>query len=226
MAENNIRKGLGYIWTLENEGMVISQEALNERFGIEAADKLLEDMISSCFIVIDNQCIILTEAGRKQSELIIRRHRLAERLFFDVFDSNIDEYESGACKFELYVDCEIAADICTLLGHPETCPHGKIIPKGTCCVEAKKYLASLMSPLSGLKPGVLCKVVHIDTLVDSPSEKIAGFGILPGTRLRVHQIDPAFVIQIGESNTTIGRDIADRIYVRHKQDQTITDARA
>ena len=27
--------------------------------------------------------------------------------------------------------------VCTLLGHPRTCPHGRLIPEGECCRRAK-----------------------------------------------------------------------------------------
>ena len=76
----------------------------------------------------------LTERGRKRAADIIRRHRLAERLFTDslALDSET-EIEQQACKFEHILSPEATDKICTFLGHPRTCPHGAPIPRGTCC---------------------------------------------------------------------------------------------
>jgi putative ABC transport system ATP-binding protein len=85
------------------------------------------------------QMIIFTEKGRRRAEDIIRRHRLAERLFTQTFQVE-DEMEIAeqACKFEHILSPEATDRICTFLGHPRTCPHGSPIPAGECCVEAAK----------------------------------------------------------------------------------------
>jgi len=76
----------------------------------------------------------LTSRGRKKAADIIRRHRLAERLFTDslALDSET-EIEQQACKFEHILSPEATDKICTFLGHPRTCPHGALIPRGDCC---------------------------------------------------------------------------------------------
>jgi ABC-type glutathione transport system ATPase component len=78
----------------------------------------------------------LTERGRKKAADIIRRHRLAERLFTDslALDSET-EIEQQACKFEHILSPEVTDKICAFLGHPETCPHGSPIPAGECCAK-------------------------------------------------------------------------------------------
>jgi ABC-type glutathione transport system ATPase component len=76
----------------------------------------------------------LTSKGRQRAADIIRRHRLAERLFTDslAMDSET-EIEQQACKFEHILSPEATDKICTFLGHPKTCPHGAPIPPGRCC---------------------------------------------------------------------------------------------
>jgi putative ABC transport system ATP-binding protein len=79
----------------------------------------------------------LTPRGRERAGSIIRRHRLAERLFTDslAMDSET-EIEQQACKFEHILSPEATDKICTFLGHPKTCPHGAPIPPGPCCGRA------------------------------------------------------------------------------------------
>lgn len=76
----------------------------------------------------------LTSRGRQRAADIIRRHRLAERLFTDslALDSET-EIEQQACKFEHILSTEATDKICAFLGHPLTCPHGAPIPPGPCC---------------------------------------------------------------------------------------------
>src|SRR5438477_3629495 len=76
----------------------------------------------------------LTPRGRERAASIIRRPRLAERLFTDslAMDSE-SEIEQQACKFEHILSPEATDKICTFLGHPRTCPHGAPIPPGPCC---------------------------------------------------------------------------------------------
>jgi putative ABC transport system ATP-binding protein len=85
------------------------------------------------------QMIYFTEKGRRRAEDIIRRHRLAERLFTQTFQVEDEkEVAEQACKFEHILSPEATDRICTFLGHPRTCPHGSPIPAGECCVVAAK----------------------------------------------------------------------------------------
>ncbi len=77
--------------------------------------------------------IALTERGRKRACDLVRRRRLAERLFMDTFSIEDPEADTHACKFEHIISPELDEKICTFLGHPRTCPHGHPIPPGHCC---------------------------------------------------------------------------------------------
>lgn len=78
--------------------------------------------------------IEFTERGRQRAEDLVRRHRLAERLFTSVLQVNDRaEVEREACRFEHVLSEEAADHICSMLGHPATCPHGAAIPRGRCC---------------------------------------------------------------------------------------------
>jgi len=43
------------------------------------------------------------------------------------------EVELAACRMEHIIDPEVTNSICTFLGHPRRCPHGRAIPYGDCC---------------------------------------------------------------------------------------------
>jgi len=88
------------------------------------------------------QMIHFTDKGQQRAEDIIRRHRLAERLFMQTFRVQ-DEHEVAeqACRFEHILSPEATDSICSFLGHPRTCPHGSPIPAGPCCIAEKKHSA-------------------------------------------------------------------------------------
>jgi hypothetical protein len=94
----------------------------------------------------------LTPRGRERAGSIIRRHRLAERLFTDslAMDSE-SEIEQQACKFEHILSPEATDKICAFLGHPRTCPHGAPIPPGLCCGRASESVPSAVSSLTAQK---------------------------------------------------------------------------
>ena len=88
----------------------------------------------------------LTPRGRQRAADIIRRHRLAERLFTDslALDSET-EIEQQACKFEHILSPEATDKICAFLGHPRTCPHGALIPPGPCCGRSTDFAGGAFS---------------------------------------------------------------------------------
>jgi putative ABC transport system ATP-binding protein len=91
----------------------------------------------------------LTPRGHDRAGSIIRRHRLAERLFTDslAMDSE-SEIEQQACKFEHILSPEATDKICAFLGHPRTCPHGARIPPGACCGKTSDCVRATVSTSS------------------------------------------------------------------------------
>jgi putative ABC transport system ATP-binding protein len=80
-----------------------------------------------------NSEVRLTESGARRARDVVRRHRLAERLFTDTFAIEDAEAHQQACRFEHIITPELDRRICSFLGHPKTCPHGNPIPPGPCC---------------------------------------------------------------------------------------------
>jgi len=124
---------LEYIWVTAEEQGRTNIKSLYEKFDKETVGVVLSEMVEKKLLTILDSEIHLTETGQKKAIPIIRRHRLAERLLNDVLGVSDEVFERGACQFEHFINEDITASICTLLGHPTVCPHGKIIPPGECC---------------------------------------------------------------------------------------------
>ena len=125
---------LEQIWVCGEEGRSSDVEHFRTPGGVDPVRILarMEDLHLVKVLEEDHQ-VQLTDRGKSRARDVVRRHRLAERLFKDTF--RIDEHEAHtqACKFEHIISPELDQRICTFLGHPTTCPHGNPIPPGECC---------------------------------------------------------------------------------------------
>jgi putative ABC transport system ATP-binding protein len=99
----------------------------------EPTAKILGRMTEQHLVELQNGEAQLTAVGSQRARGVVRRHRLAERLFKDTFSADDTEAHTQACKFEHIISPELDQRICTFLGHPKTCPHGNPIPPGDCC---------------------------------------------------------------------------------------------
>ena len=69
-------------------------------------------------------------------------------------------------------------------------------------------------PLSSIKVGECCEVVFIRSQSRARRERLGAYGIIPGSRLVLHQKRPAFVIRVGETDLALDEELAREILVR------------
>ncbi len=156
----------------------------------------------------------LTEVGRQEGSVLVRRHRLAERMLHDVLHVADETTESTACEFEHFLAAEVTESICTLLGHPQVCPHGKPIPPGECCDRRQRDVVPVVERLSRLTTGDTGSVAYVHTHVPGRLDRLASFGLVPGTAIRVHQTWPSMVVSLGETEISFDVETAEDIFVR------------
>ncbi len=128
---------LEYLW-LAAEGGAIPPEACVR--GAQLAQTSLTDRMVEQNLVRRDPAheAHLTEEGRCRAQILIRRHRLAEMLFSETFQMQPDVVEEEACYFEHRLSPPMTESICSFLGHPGLCPHGRAIPSGDCCTRARR----------------------------------------------------------------------------------------
>ena len=139
---------LSQIWVLEEDRLAaVPERFLNPGAGswangcnlpVSGVGKVLPLMKEIGLLHSERPILEMTERGRERAGSVIRRHRLAERLFADTFQMRDDaELESNACTFEHILSPEVTERICVFLDHPQHCPHGSPIPPGPCCPTAR-----------------------------------------------------------------------------------------
>jgi putative ABC transport system ATP-binding protein len=120
------------IWICGEEGRPARAESLQVP-GAADGGRTLERMSNLHLVEARESEFLLTDRGTRRARDVVRRHRLAERLFKDTFAVDDSEAHDQACKFEHIISPELDQRICSFLGHPRTCPHGNPIPPGDCC---------------------------------------------------------------------------------------------
>ncbi len=182
--------------------------------GVAKGEPEIDGLSKLGLIKLANDKIILTEKGKTQGQSIVRRHRLAERLFVDVLDVKKQFVHPLSCKFEHLIHEEIEENICILLGHPKTCPHGQPIPQGDCCKKAKEKIGKVISSLADMRVNQKGKVAYLQTKDPKQLQKLMAMGILPGVAIVLLQKFPSYVFQVGQSQFAVDTELAEPILVR------------
>ena len=185
--------------------------------GVAVADlgkEPVDALLTAGFVRVVGGVTRLTEDGLPEARNVVRRHRLAERLLHDVLGSREDLMHEKACRFEHLLDRGLDESICTLLGHPRVCPHGKPIPPGRCCHEEHTETRLLVSPLSQLEAGTSGKVAYLYAPEAGKLQKLMAMGILPGAPITLVRRFPSVVFDAGNTQFAVDEYIADAIYVR------------
>jgi DtxR family Mn-dependent transcriptional regulator len=211
--EDRVDELLELIWTLREEGVSDMDHLLETTQDIEAKS-ILRKMIKDGLFQTEGNRIILKERGEEKAREIIRRHRLTERLLYEIFEMSEEEVEEEACKLEHILSPGVTESVCTFLGHPPTCIHGKPIPRGECCTKFKKEMKPLVIPLEELGLGEKGRIVFIAPKSHQRLDRLSTLGIVPRSVLRMHQKNPSYVLQIGETTLALDRDIVKNIYVK------------
>ncbi len=209
------------LWYMK-EGGRDSIDALKGGMGGNYNGDVVDELASEELVELaeENKTVRLTNNGEDHARRLIRAHRLAERLLYDVLGG---DYESGACEFEHTVTPELVDSICTLLGHPAACPHGLSIPEGECCKNSSRTARSSVIPLAELKVGQSARVAYINCQSDQQLHKIDGLRIRPGVTVTLTQRYPSYVIECEGGNIAMDEEIASNIRV-WKEPERLTAA--
>jgi DtxR family Mn-dependent transcriptional regulator len=184
--------------------------ALAARVGVDELSGFQE----AGLVALSGDRVALTEAGEGRARDVVRRHRLTERLFHDLLAAGEETAEAQACEFEHILSPEATESVCTLLGHPPTCPHGKPIPPGPCCGTFERTMRPLVTGLRTFPLGARGRIVFIAPKFHDRMDRLAALGVTPGSILRLHQRAPSFVIEVGETTIALDPEIANEVFVK------------
>jgi DtxR family transcriptional regulator, Mn-dependent transcriptional regulator len=212
--EQQIEEVLERLWGVREQGRELARSLDGEAFDFDAHAAIAEAQRRG-WVATDAQRLVLTHAGDQRAAGVMRRHRLAERLLFDVIHVDSAAMEAGACELEhAHILSEEATDrVCAFLGHPPTCPHDRPIPRGRCCEKFSSDVRPLVTPLSDGSIGADYRIVFIASRLHRRLDRLCSLGVVPGARLHLHQRQPAFIVRVGGTDIALEPEIAADIFV-------------
>ena len=155
---------------------------------------------------------LLTPAGRRRAERVVRKHRIIERLLTDFMGYTAAEAHVHADRLGDTFTDEMIERIDVRLGQPERCPHGWPVDPAFEQEENRD-----LAPLSDLAAGTRATIVR---LAEHDGELLHWFydqDLVPGRELEVRDAQPAagqFTVKVDGSEKAIGEKAAAGLFVR------------
>jgi DtxR family Mn-dependent transcriptional regulator len=178
------------IYSLQAEGKTVIGARLAKFLGVSAptVTTALQRLAKEGYITFTSKKeVMLTPSGYEIAEVMVRRHRLAERLLRDVLGLDWVDVHEEAHRFEHVISPRIEQRLMHLLKEPATCPHGSPIP-GLATAPAEGLV-----PLDQVPPETVVVVERITEEAEIDHQLLSFLGrhhIMPGARLTVVETMP------------------------------------
>src|ERR1700744_2948303 len=119
------------IFELEEEGVVPLRARIAERLtqsGPTVSQTVARMERDGLVHVAGDRHLTLSDHGRTLATRVMRKHRLAECLLVGVIKLPWEEVHIEACRWEHVISESVEQRLYELLGFPDRCPHGNVIP--------------------------------------------------------------------------------------------------
>ncbi|RMF31734.1 MAG: metal-dependent transcriptional regulator [Candidatus Nitrosothermus koennekii] len=129
----HIEMYLKAIWWLKdmNEQAKVSSIARVLNVTQPSVVQMLKKLNDMGLVIYKKGTAELTEKGEAIGRQMVRNSRLLEVMMKNALKIDIDE--EMVCGIEHHMNKRFTDALCSLLNHPERCPHGHRIPRGECC---------------------------------------------------------------------------------------------
>jgi DtxR family transcriptional regulator, Mn-dependent transcriptional regulator len=119
------------VFELEEEGIVPLRARIAERLsqsGPTVSQTVARMERDGLLHVAGDRQLALSDTGRTLATRVMRKHRLAECLLVSIIKLPWEEVHIEACRWEHVISESVERHIFELLGRPDRCPHGNVIP--------------------------------------------------------------------------------------------------
>ena len=200
---------LAQIKRLEEDGQRCTATILAQSLGVAlpSASEMLKRLAADAYLKRQKDgSVHLTPAGRRLAHIVVRRHRIVERLLTDLLGMPWHEVHGEAHRLEHAISNRVEERLMTTLGFPEYCPHGHPI----CPLDQRT-----LRPLDTVKPGDEIGIAQISEIKEDLLAYLDQIGIRPGTIVKVLEA-PEFsplTIETDVGQVTVGREVAAYVQV-------------
>jgi len=183
------------IYYIDHEHETVRPGRLAEWLGVSAptVTTAIARMSRDGWVAIaPDRSVRLTDAGRRVAAEIVRRHRIVERYLTDVLGLDWATADAEAAGLAHGVSDIVLDRLDAQLGHPNTCPHGNVIP-GRIAPKGRRLVR-----LSDVAPGTAVRVARISEVAEHEAPQLlnalGNAGLIPGTPLTAKSVDEREVV--------------------------------
>jgi DtxR family transcriptional regulator, Mn-dependent transcriptional regulator len=200
------------IWELEEEGIEPIQARIADWLGVSRASvsEMVKKMEADGLVTVEP--ISLTAAGRHLAEVVVRRHRLAERFLSEVLLLPWAKVHAEAEVWETMISDDVEAAMWGVMENPTTCPHGNPIP-------GAGYKPPKMKPMAEMEQGERLVLERISEELELDADMM-GFlddsGLRPGAVVELDRRDPhgALTVRVDSgASVGVGTFASERLFV-------------
>jgi DtxR family Mn-dependent transcriptional regulator len=212
LIEENYLKAL---FNLSNESGEVNVNELSKRLGIKmpTVTSMMKKLAKKKLVHYESyKPLRLTERGKKEASIIIRKHRLTEMFLVQNMGFGWEDVHEIAEQVEHIHSPEFFEKMDELLGYPKIDPHGSPIPDKNGKMEWKQY-----SKLSECKTGDTMKLAAvIDTSVEF-LKFLNSRELRLGLKVKIKSIEPfdrTMIVSYGKRlSETLSQTVCERVLV-------------
>jgi len=125
---------LQVIYDLSQEGWEPRVTEVSKKLNVKpsTSEEFLDHLIEKGLILKKSGSIRILEKGEEVAKTIKRNHRIIETFLYTL-GMDLENSCKNAKAMEYHVTEEFIDSVCSLLGHPSLCPHGREIPHESTC---------------------------------------------------------------------------------------------
>jgi DtxR family transcriptional regulator, Mn-dependent transcriptional regulator len=158
------------------------------------------------------QGISLTEIGKREALIKLRRHRIAEAFLVNVMNFGWHEIHAEADQMSSGMSEVITRRMLEMAGNPTHCPHGEPIPNEDGTVDETDDMLLSDAPVD-----VELRITRVLTRESDRLEYLAALGLIPGGLLQVIHVAPfhgPMQLKLKNEYRIIGHNLAEFIRVQ------------
>jgi len=203
------------IFEIQDESKKVSTNALAKRLKLAPASitGMVKKLSEMNLITYERyQGVELSPSGRKVALEVLRHHRLIELFLAEALGLPWDKVHEEAERWEHVISEDVEDRIDALLGHPTRDPHGSPIPD-----RDGNMVDTPSLTLAELTKGQQAVVVEVH---DHNSELLRYLGernLYPKAEFTIVDVAPfdgPLEVKLGDDVFTLGRKVAEQIFVR------------
>jgi DtxR family Mn-dependent transcriptional regulator len=194
-------------------GHRVATSRVAEAMGVSApsASEMLKRLENQGYLEPSEHGIRLTSSGLQIATQVVRRLRLAERLLTDILKMDLISVYDEACKLEHVISPEVEARLDGVLGHPEDCPHGHVIPRPTGQIPPRRD-----QTLASLPPRTAARVMALPEERTDLLRATLAAGLPLGAEVSVQATATTrgpLIVGVGGRRQTLSREAAEQVWV-------------